>query len=386
MADFRIVVRVDPSGAVRGTRQVEGQLNRVNRAADRTRQLLTRAFAFAGLGIGIRSLVGLADTFTSIQNRIRVVTNSTSELNTVTEELFAISGRTRSSFQATAEVYSRTALATKELGISQAATLQFTESLNQAVILSGAGAQEANNALIQLSQGLASGALRGDELRSVLEQLPVVADVISSSLGVTRGELRELGAEGKISAEIIVVAFEKARERLAEDFGKTIPTIAQAFQRLNDTLTLFLGEAGKASSASANFAKSIVFLADNIGIVIEAFGVAAVATAAYFASFKIAELATFIQFQLQTAKAVTTGNAQLINGVAAQRAKSAATLAAAQTDLVARNAAIAVAQAEAVRTQAILSSQVALARAQIARATATCEESLALEHKRRTMP
>ncbi len=283
MADFIIKVIVDPTRAQRGAKQVEGSLNRVGNAADRTRQLIARAFAFAGITVGIRQLVGLADTFTNVQNRIRTVTDGTAQLGAVTDELFAISNRTRSSFEATAEVFTRTALATRELGISQQQTLQFTESLNQAVILSGASAQEANAGLIQLSQGLGSGALRGDELRSVLEQLPVVADVIAKSLGVTRGELRELGTQGRITADIILEAFKESREELARRFAKTIPTISQSVTILRNNFIRLIGSLATTSGASAGLSRLIILLADNLDLVARIAATAGIALGVSFA-------------------------------------------------------------------------------------------------------
>ena len=264
MAEFRIRVIVDPSGAREGTRRVNDEINRTANAADRLRNLINRAFAFAGITIGIRQLIQLTDTFTNLENRIRTVTQSQQELEAVTAALFDVSNRTRASFESTVEVYARTALATRNLGLTQQQTIQFTESLNQAVILSGASAIEANNALIQLSQGLASGALRGDELRSVLEQLPVVADVIAESLNVTRGELRELGADGRISADIIIRAFQEAQQQLEADFGQTVPTISQAFVVFNNNLVRTIGELNATTGASAALANAIIFLANNM--------------------------------------------------------------------------------------------------------------------------
>ena len=284
MADFRIRVIIDPTGSQRGGRQVERQLNRIGNSADRVRNLIAGAFAFAGLSIGIRGLVELADTFTNIQNRLRTVTDGTQELALVTDELFEISNRTRSSFEATAEVYARVGLATRELGISQGQTLAFTESLNQAVILSGASAQEAQAGLIQLSQGLASGALRGDELRSVLEQLPVVADVIAESMGITRGALREMGAEGAITADIVLNAFAEAREELAERFGETIPTISQSLQVLRNNAIGLVGAFDSASGVSQALSRAILFLSENLETVIRAVGALAIALGIQFAA------------------------------------------------------------------------------------------------------
>ncbi len=264
MAEFRINVVIDPRRAASGGRRTRRELSSIENTARRVGRTIATAFAFTGLTVGIGQIVQLADEFTNIQNRIRVVTEDTAELTGVTAELFDIAQNTRSAFAATTEVYSRVSLAARDLGISQRETLDFTEALNQAVILSGASAQEAQAGLIQLSQGLASGALRGDELRSVLEQLPVVADVIADSLGKTRGELRELGAEGAITAEVVLNAFAEAREELEDRFGQTVPTISQAFTVLRNSLVSFFGELADSSGIATSFSQFVIDLASNI--------------------------------------------------------------------------------------------------------------------------
>lgn len=258
--------RIDIIVSERGSRVVGRNLNDIGKqalGAQSAVSLLKSALGAIAGGAAIREIVRLTDTYTNLQNRLRTVTSSTGELALVTDELFGIANRTRASFEGTVEVYARTALAAKELGTSQQQLLQFTESLNQAVILSGAGAQEANNALIQLSQGIASGTLRGDELRSVLEQLPVVADVIAKSLGVTRGQLRELGQDGKITAQDILKAFAEAREELSARFGKTIPTIGQSFTILRNEVIRLVGEFNTGSGAAAGFSQAIIAIANN---------------------------------------------------------------------------------------------------------------------------
>jgi tape measure domain-containing protein len=219
---------------------------------------LKRALAGISVLLLAKQVLQLADSFATLQNKLRVVTNSQEELTSVTQSLFEISQDTRSSFEATAELYSRLSISSRELGLTQQQVLGFTESLNQAVILSGATAQEAEAAIRQLTQGIASGALRGDELRSVLENLPTVADTIAKSLGVTRGELRELGQQGKITAQDIIIAFQEARGELREGFGKTVPTIGQAFTVLRNAL-LKVSEANLAPLTDA-----IIDLADTI--------------------------------------------------------------------------------------------------------------------------
>jgi tape measure domain-containing protein len=270
MPVYNIEVVIDPAQGVANVRKIKGALDDTGTAADRVGQLVKRALAFTGGALLVRQLTGIVDTYTNLQNRLRGVTQNTSQLAVVTSELFKIANSTRSAYESTAELYARVGLAVKEMGRSQEETLQFTKSLNQAVVLSGASASEAQAGIIQLSQGLASGALRGDELRSVLEQLPAVADVIAKSMGITRGELRNMGAEGKITADIVFDAFAKAREELDQRFAKTVPTIGQAFTVLRNSITQAVGGIDQMLGSSATLARVILTLAENMDILIRA--------------------------------------------------------------------------------------------------------------------
>jgi len=302
MVQVRIEVIIDPKRAVPETKKVRAEIDKTENAADKLRKTIRNAFAVIGVGLLVRELGQAADAFTNVQNRIRTVVEGEAALAEVTSELFDIANRTRLAFDATAEVYARTALAAKDLGISQEQTLRFTESLNQAVTLSGAAAEEARAGLIQLSQGLASGALRGDELRSVLEQLPAVADVIAKSLGVTRGRLRELGAEGKITSEIILTAFEEAREELDERFGKAVPTLGQSFTVLRNNIVEAIGSLDQATGTSAILSQTIIFLSNNVDLL--ATGVLVLALSALPAA-----IVAFKAFIVQSAifKGIATG-------------------------------------------------------------------------------
>ena len=270
---------IDRSGrkAKQGSKQLEHQFKSMNSAG----QTLSRTLKGLVAAFGIRELQQTVDAYTNVQNRLKLVTDGTRNLKGVTEELFVISNSTRQSFESTAEVYARTALATKDLGLSQRDTLEFTKSLNQAVILSGASATESSAGLIQLSQGLAAGALRGDELRSVLEQLPAVADVIAKNLGVTRGELRKMGEAGAITADIVIDAFKNAREELNDKFGKTVPTIGQAFTTLRNNVIQFIGALDQATGASALIAKALITIGSNIETLTKLLVIAGAAWGAY---------------------------------------------------------------------------------------------------------
>lgn len=286
MATERITIIVDEKGA----RVVKRRLAAVGTTASASAQgvnLLRSALGALGGALVLRQMLRMADSFTLIQNRLRLVTTGTENLTDVTKELLDISNRTRTAFQSNAELFNRVALASKELGVEQKQLLEFTESLNQAVILSGASATEASAGLIQLSQGLASGALRGDELRSVLEQLPAVADVIAKELGVTRGELRKMGQEGAITADIVLRAFANAREELKERFGTTVATVGQGFEVLKNNVIAFVGRLNQSVGATQTIGRALAWVAENIELVAKLMGAAGLTGAVFLATSAI---------------------------------------------------------------------------------------------------
>ncbi len=283
MADSAIVIEIQSKGANRVKKDIDEVTNAGNKAQNTVAGLRTAFLALGGAAVAA-GFIKLADTFTNLQNRMRLVTSSTEQLNSVTQQLFDIANSTRLSFESTAEVYARTALATKELGLSQQETLDFTKSLNQAVILSGASATESAAGLIQLSQGLASGTLRGDELRSVLEQLPAVADVISKSLGITRGELRQMGQDGKITADIIIEAFKQAAGELDANFATTVPTVGQAFTVLENSVMGFVAATNEATGATSILANFLIGLSQIIDALPKLFAVVGIGIAEFLST------------------------------------------------------------------------------------------------------
>lgn len=259
--------RIDIVITERGSRVVKRNLEDIGGGARKSADavdFLKRALVTLGAAVSARELVRLLDTYTNLQNRLRATGLEAQNLSAVYRELLNVSNSTRSSFEGSVELYSRLAISSKELGVSQRDLIDFTKSLNQAINLSGASAVEAQAGLIQLSQGMASGTLRGDELRSVLEQLPAVADVIAKELGVTRGELRKMGEDGKITAGIILDAFKNARGELEERFGKTVPTIGQSFQVLKNNVVDMIGRMDEATGISTVLSKSLMFISENL--------------------------------------------------------------------------------------------------------------------------
>lgn len=261
MAQYTIATKIEVDE--RGFQTVERGLGRIENRARSVRAELS-GFRILGLAIIGRQLSALADEFSTLQNRIRFVTNSEAELIVVTEKLLALSNDTRSSFANNTQLFTRLAVSSRELGFSFSDLLKFTTSLNKTIALSGATTKEAGGALIQLSQGLASGTLRGDELRSVLEQLPAVADVIAKQFNTTRGALRSLGQQGRLVSREIIEGFLAQGDAIDKAFTKTVPTLRQAFEVLRNQLVNFVGQVDRSGGVTSKFAQIVLLAAQNI--------------------------------------------------------------------------------------------------------------------------
>lgn len=265
-AVFNILVKVDAKEAKAGAEQVKGVLTELGGAASRATGAVAGLWAAFAIKDAIEGLGAVVQHYQDIQNKLRVVTNGTADLNNVSKETLSIALETRTAWSATVTLFSRISQNAQDLNLGQRQILDFTKQVNQAVVVSGATAQEAQAALIQLSQGMASGTLRGDELRSVMEQLPIVADVIAKKFGATRGELRALGREGKLSSKLIIEAFHEASADLEEKFGKTIPTLSQSWQEFGDRATEAIGKIDAKIGASRALTKLLDVMGQSVSL------------------------------------------------------------------------------------------------------------------------
>ncbi|MFC1219488.1 tape measure protein [Pasteurella multocida] len=212
---------------------------------------------------GIQSLFNTADAYNNYEARIRLVSRSNKEAQGTFRELMQVANDTGQLFEATAELYTRVY---RSMGsnANNAEILQFTKTIQQALVVSGAGAQEAKAALIQLSQGLASGTLRGEEFNSVAEQAPVILEILQKSLGKTRGELRKMAEDGKLTPQLILAATKEAQEQIQAQYDQMPKTISRAVNELSNAWLQFIGQADNASSASSLIASSISALASSL--------------------------------------------------------------------------------------------------------------------------
>lgn len=229
----------------------------ITSSSNLARGVASLAASYASLQ-GVRALISIADQYTQLEGRLRLVTASTAELAAVETQLYAVAQQTRVGYAETVELYTRLARATKDTGISQTELMATVQSVNQALIVSGATTTEANAALIQFSQGMASGVLRGEELNSVMEQTPRIAQMIADGLGISTGQLREWGKEGKLTSDVVMPALLRSAEDVNREFGLMPTTVAQAGTVLSNTLKSLVADANSGSGATAELAEAII--------------------------------------------------------------------------------------------------------------------------------
>ncbi|WP_151765578.1 tape measure protein [Acinetobacter soli] len=270
----RLVIEISSEQAKRNAELLNRELQSIEKNGDfatksmdamsvATRSLAAQMTALVSVG----ALISKMDAYTNLQNRLKLVTNSQTELNKAMSDTFDIAQRTRQSWDAAAQVYQGFANNAKTLGLTMDQTAKLTETVSKAVAISGASAASAEAALVQFNQALGAGALRGEELNSVMEQTPALARAIAEGMGITVGQLRTVAATGAITSEALVKALEKASKSVDSLFAKTDPTIGQSFTMLNNEVSKFVGEAGKASGAASLTADSIKLLAENLDLV-----------------------------------------------------------------------------------------------------------------------
>lgn len=223
-------------------------------------------------GIGVSMLMGMADDWASVEGRVSLTTKSVEEQKYVMDELFKSAQRNRQEFTATADLFQKVARNKDDLGLSTDQTLQLTDVIGKSMVIGGgdAGAQQA--ALLQLGQALSSGTLRGDELNSILEQSPRLAQAIANAFGVPVGKLREMGKEGKLTSKELAQGLLKQADKLNEEFERMPKTFSGSFTIIRNKLGQIVSNLNKSTHAAEAFYKVSNWIIDNFETLITLVG------------------------------------------------------------------------------------------------------------------
>ena len=234
---------------------------------------------FASLSFA-KSMLDTADAMQSINAQVRQVVSSESEYLAVQRQLLDVANSTRASLESTANLYVSTSRALKDYGYTQQEILTFTEATNNAMAIGGVQAQQQAAALMQLSQALGSGVLQGDEFKSISEAAPILLDTIAEYMGKSRAEIKKLGSEGQLTADVIFKAISGASEKFGEQAAKMPMTMGQALTVFSNNWQSMVSKLLNDSGAMSGIAAVIKLIADNLNLVVPIVAGFAVAVAA----------------------------------------------------------------------------------------------------------
>ena len=223
---------------------------------------LKTAIAAVASSAILREFVRVADDMSLVNSRLKMATSSAAEYAKQQKALHAIARDTHADIKETINLYAKLAPALKNIGKGTEDTNNMVSSFTKALQLGGASAEEAAAAIKQFGQAMGSGALRGDEFNSIAEASPTLLRYMAEGLGVNVGKLRELGSEGKLTAEALSNAFEKVKSRIDSDFAQMPVTVGKAFTDLRTEINLIVGDINEATGATQTISGAITGFAN----------------------------------------------------------------------------------------------------------------------------
>lgn len=271
---------------------------------------LSRAFTALGAvvgglagGVALNTFKNYADQATNIQNRLAAVIPVQSQRAQIDQQIFETAQRTRTSYESTANIFSRMTLSASNLGATQAQILRTVEITQKALQAGGATTAESASIATQLTQALGAGRLNGDELKSIAENSPVLIQAIAKEFGVGVGALKDLGAEGKLTADRVFKAILNAGEEVDAVFARTTPTIAAGIQQIDNALTRYIGNVDKSIGATKALVGGLEFVARNLDSIGDGAALAVAALAGPLAGRLLTGAATRVTAPYRDARA-----------------------------------------------------------------------------------
>lgn len=207
-----------------------------------------------GAVLGVGKIAAMADEYASLQARLKLASRNSEEFAAANDDVVRIASAARVPLSQTAELYVRIAGSVKDLDVAQRDVAGVTEAVGLALKLSGASAAESGSAMLQFSQAIASGVLRGEEFNSVNEAAPRLLQGLAKSLGVPVGQLREMAKAGQLTREVLIDGLLKELPALRSEAASLPDTIGGTFTDLGNKLRIVVGQFDQATGASKGFA------------------------------------------------------------------------------------------------------------------------------------
>ncbi|HGF0161758.1 TPA: tape measure protein [Klebsiella variicola] len=286
--------------------RLEASVNRTERSIgsmERTMSSLSGVAKGLLAALSVQQVASYSDAWTELNNKVANSVRTGETQAEVMQRIFDVSQATQSSLNGTATLYARLERGTRTYNTSAEDLTRLTTIINQGFAVSGATAQEAENAIIQLSQGIASGVLRGEEFNSVSEQGSRLMVALADSMGVSIGQLRAMAAQGQLTTDVVVKGLLSQGDAIGKEFANTTVSIAKGLQVAGNNVTKFFGENSTVKSFAAGFRDSVITISENL----ETLGTALIGAAAIMGGRFAGALAMATAAQASRVKATIQG-------------------------------------------------------------------------------
>jgi tape measure domain-containing protein len=264
LARARGVTNREFNGIEKRATTLNRKLNDVGKNAGRS---FTAPLAGIGSALAVAEVIKYADAWTVAGNKIAAAGAVSGRAGRDLSGITDIANATRTGITETADLYAKLLRSTKDVAKNEEEVARATEIVNKAFKAGGAAAQEQSAGILQLSQALGSGILQGDELRSIRENAPLLAQAIADEFGVTIGALKDLGSQGALTADRVFKAILKAQPQIEKAFSVTNATIADSFTKIENQFIRYIGQTNEGLGASQRLTAGLKLLADNFDAV-----------------------------------------------------------------------------------------------------------------------
>lgn len=199
-----------------------------------------------------------ADSMMNLDNKMRVLFDNESERLEIKERIYELSKKDRVEYEAMGDLVYKVARAGSQFGISMEDSLRVSDIVSKGLNLGGATTQESNAAILQLGQALSSGRLQGDELRSLGENASSLMQHVADKFGVTTGQLRDMGAQGLLTTDVLVKAILDSGKAIDDEFSTHVPTIGQAITGIGSTFDRMVDRVEEKTGVFGNIATNLI--------------------------------------------------------------------------------------------------------------------------------
>lgn len=319
VGNFTQAMREASNSASREMGRIESSTNGATNAIKGMAAMVISAFS-------VSQISNYADSYTEIINKLKLVTVNQGQLNQAVGDTHRIAQITASEWSAVNDVYSKYMSNAKALNLTQQEVARLTEITSKAVSISGSNSQAAAGALFQYGQALDGNILRAEEYNSLVDGAGGLLNAMAKGLNTTRGGLRQMMLDGKLTGEVIADALMKAGSNVDELYSKTATTVAASFNLVKNESIRLIGEFDSATGASATFVKGMGALAQNIDLATKGMMVGAAYMAGSYipaiyqsvAAKKAKIISTFEEIQAENAAIIQTQRKAQAEHTAAQ--------------------------------------------------------------------